>query len=266
MVEGTFRSVDPLAYYVNNLADFNKEVVSAFKDKNPDALKKITSQEGKGEYDIFICVSKSWHGFVLCVPAGIDPGFSDMITDVIKSPFDIPDKIICLVFELCFDNEKIRTYKIQKTFTFFENIKRRIGSRSYFIGHYKDIGALSFQLAAMRAAPHRYAVLLNDCVEFSKEFCIQALAYSSNWREIEEEVNENIKKATASGYSVENLSRKVESSGYLGNFSFGGPDVSSLLAGRNSAVTALVVVIFILVYPILVLFVGFGLAKYFQLC
>ncbi|XP_028409860.1 uncharacterized protein LOC114532530 [Dendronephthya gigantea] len=262
MVEGSFRSVDPLAYYVNSLDDFDREVVVAFKEKKSDVLKRITSQEGKGEYDIFICVSKSWHGFVLCVPAGTDPQFADMIEDVIKSPFDVPDKILCFAYELCFEKEKMRTYKIRKTFTLFENIKGRIGSRSYFIGHYKNIGPLSFQLAAMRAAPHRYAVLLNDCVEFSKEFCIQALAYSSNWREIEEGVNENIKKATASGYSVEYLSRKVESAGLLGNFSFGGTDVSSFLTERSKALTTLVVIVFMLVYPILVFVVCFKLAKY----
>lgn len=254
MVEGTFRSVDPFAYYVNNLEEFDRDIVAAYKRKDNETLKRLAAL-GKSDYDIFICVSKNWHGFVLCVPAAVDPQFKKLTTDVIKSPFDVPDLILCYVFELCYDNQQMRTYKIQKQFTLFKNIRERIGSRSYFIGHYEQIGPSAFQLAAIRAAPHRYNVLLNDCVEFSKEFCIQALAYSSNWKDIESEVNENIKKASATGFSAEQLSRRVKSSAWLGNISLGGTDMSSIVSNRNPNAVCCFLVVFLLLYPIIVVVV-----------
>lgn len=261
MVEGTFNSVDPLAYYVNNVEDLDRDIVTAYKKKEHETLAKLAARgrEGK-EYDMFICVSKNWHGFVLCVPAAIDTLFEDMITDVIKLPFDVPDLILCYVFELCYDDEKIKTYKIRKSFSLFKDLKERI-HRSYFIGHYKQISPSGFQIAAMRAAPHRYEVLLHDCVEFSKEFCLQALAFCSNSREIESEVKKNIKAASASGFSVEHLSRKVKSSGWLGNFALGGTDISSLLSRRNPNATLCLVVAFCFIYPIVVFAIGSLLMK-----
>ena len=255
MVEGTFKSVDTLAYYVNNVNDFDNDIVIAYKRNDREKLKELAAR-GQGEYDVFICVTKQWHGFVLCVPAGIHTPFEEVITDVIKSQFDVDDRVLCYVFELCYDDENLRTYKIRKEMSFFRDIKNRVAKRNYFIGHYKQISPSGFQIAAMRAAPHRYAVLLKDCVEFSKEFCIQALAYCSNWRDIESEVKENIKRASATGFSFEQLSRKVRSSGWLGNIALGGTDIGSLLTRRNPNTTSCLIMVFLLIYPIIVFVIG----------
>ena len=256
MVEGTFKSVDPLAYYVNNVEDLDEAIVTAYKKKENDTLAKLTARGRNGqEYDIFICVSKNWHGFVLCAPACINPPFQDMITDVIKSPFDIPDLMLCYVFELCYDNPEMRTYKIRKGFSLFKDVKERV-HRGYFIGHFEQISPSGFQVAALRAAPHRYAVLFDDCIGFAKEFCVQALAFCSNSQKIENEVNKNIKKALASGFSAEHLSRKVKSSGWFGNLALGGTDIGSMFSRRNPNATLCLLVAFFLVYPIIVFAIG----------
>lgn len=252
MVEGTFKSVDPLAYYVNNVGDFDRDIVGACKRKDTAEIRRLASR-GKADkvFDIFICISKNWHGYVLCVPAKVDPTFEDMITDVIKTPFDVPDLMLCFTFELCYEDERLQTYKIRKTFSLFKDIKGRI-ERSFFIGHYEEISPSGLQICAIHAAPHRYAVLLKDCVEFSKEFCIQALRFCSNGRAIENEVNKNIKAATASGFSFEHLSRNIKSSAWIGNVLLNGTDLSSIFSRRHSTIIACLVFVFILVYPVFV--------------
>lgn len=247
MVEGSFKSVNPLAYYVNNVTDFDSDVVSACIKKDTAALGSLASKGNRIDYDIFICTSKNWHGFVLCVPASVNGDFGNIL-DVIKSPFDVPDLVLCFTFELCFEVQSQRMYKVRKMFSMFKDIKERI-KRSYFIGHYKSVTPFGLQIAAIKSSPHRYAVLLNDCVEFSKEFCIQCLSVCSNGREIENEVDKSIKAATASGFSFEQLSRNVQSSGWLGNFIFGGSDVSTVVSGRYSTC---IVIAFILIYPVIV--------------
>ena len=255
MVESTFRSVDPLAYYVNNVEDFDKDIVGACKRKDAAGIQKLASR-GKADkaFDIFICVSKSWHGFILCVPAHTDPGFEDMITDVIKSPFDVPDLILCYTFELCYEDQRLQTYKIRKQFSLFKDIKDRI-KRSFFIGHYKEISPSGLQICAIHAAPHRYAVLLKDCVEFSKEFCLEALRFCSNGKAIENDVKNNMKSATVSGFSFEHLSRNVRSSAWIGNVLLNGTDLSAIFSRRYSIPIACLAFVFILVYPVLVVIV-----------
>ena len=250
MVEGSFRSVDPLAYYVNTLSDFDPNVVTAYKTKDNDKIKELVSKD-RGEIDLFICVNKHWHGFVLCVPTG-DPenGLADF-SDVINSPFDVPSLQLCWQYELCFEKEIKRMYKIRREVQLFRDIKGKI-HRSYFIGKYKGTNANALQFAALRAAPHRYSVLLDDCVEFAKEFCVQALAYCSNWRELEAKVHDNITKATATGFSAEKLSRNVRSSGWFGNTFLAGTDISSLQLGRHSLAAKIVFIVFIVVYPVVV--------------
>lgn len=110
----------------------------------------------------------------------------------------------------------------------------------------------ALQFVALRAAPHRYSVLLEDCVEFAKEFCVQTLAYSSNWRELEEQVHSNIQRATATGFSAERLSRNIRSSGWLGNTFLGGIDVSSAMSNRYTLPLLFALVFFLFVYPIVV--------------
>ena len=251
-MEGSLRSVEPLAYYVNTLSDFDVEVVKAHKMKDNARIKQLAST-GKVDMDLFICVNKSWHGFILCVPAGTgqdDNGLVDF-TDVLQSPFDIPSQIMCWQFELCIENEQQRMYKIRKECRLFRDVEGRI-QRSFYIGRFMGTSLNALQFVAMRAAPHRYSVLLEDCVEFAKEFCIQALAYCSNWRELEEQVHSNITKATASGFSVEKLSRKIRSSAWMGNTLLGGLDVSSFLSSRFGIPVIVCLVAFFLVYPIVV--------------
>lgn len=260
MVEGSFRSVDPLAYYVNNVSELDVEVVKAYKNKDQERIKELVSR-GKMDLDLFICVNKHWHGFVLCVPAGDEEnGIADFESDVVKSPFDVPALLMCWQFELCIENDKLRMYKIRKECQLFRDTKQRI-HRSFYIGRFKRTSLNALHLAAMRAAPHRYNVLLEDCVEFAKEFCIQTLAYCSNWRDLESQVNENIARATASGFSVEKLSRNVRSSGWLGNTFLGGMDISGLMSGRYPLAVMIVIGVCFLVYPILVAIVVYKLLR-----
>ena len=250
MVEGSLRSVDPLAYYVNTLSDFDVEVVDAYKKNDKERITQLAST-GTMEMDLFICVNKAWHGFVLCVPAGEDPTHLADFSDVIQSPFDVPSLSLCWQFELCIEDEKLRTYKIRKDCQLFRDVKGRI-QRSFHIGRFKETSLYALQFVAMRAAPHRYSVLLEDCVEFAKEFCIQALAYCSNWRDLEEQVHCNINKATATGFSAEKLSRNIRSSGWLGNTFLGGMDVSGLMSSRYRVARIVALAVFLLAYPVIV--------------
>ena len=260
MVEGSLRSVDPLAYYVNTLSDFDAGVVNAYKKNDKERIKELASIGNMMDMDLFICVNKAWHGFVLCVPAGEDPNHLADFSDVIQSPFDVPAVSLCWQFELCIEDEKLRTYKIRKEFQLFKDVKGRI-QRSFFIGRFKEITLNALQFVAMRAAPHRYSVLLEDCVEFAKEFCIQALAYCSNWHDLEEQVHNNINKASATGFSAEKLSRNIRSSGWLGNTFLGGVDVSSLMSSRYRVAGILALAVFLLSYPFVVAVIVVKLLK-----
>ena len=87
MTEGSLRSYDPLAYYVNNVSDLDAEVVKAHRDNDEQKRKELLSR-GKQDFDI-ICVNKHNHAFVLCVPCGpVDQTFGDPLS---KDPFDVPD-------------------------------------------------------------------------------------------------------------------------------------------------------------------------------
>lgn len=249
MAEGTFRSYNPLMYHVNSVSDFDPELVNAYKTKNVEVLKKLLDVE-KYDYDVFICVNKSYHAFVMLVgvsmeedKVGLNPKFSE-------NPFDVPEFSFVFQFELRFEMEEQRTYKLAKKMETFKNMKDKI-HRSYYIGRYEHVAVRAFQLAALRAAPTRYSVLLDDCVGFAKEFCISLLSYCDNWRTLEKTVEENIKKATASGLSVEQLSRRVKSSAYVGNTFLAGLDATTFLGERPGPVIAAVLV-FILAYTIFV--------------
>lgn len=258
MAEGAIRSYDPLAYHVNNISELDPEVVSAHRNKDKQKESQLLSR-GKNDFDVFICVNKHAHAFVLCVPCGpVDPVFDDVLS---KDPLQIPEVQLCWRYELCFEHPELRMYKIRKEFDLFKNIKGRI-DRSYYIGMYKEVCPIAFQFAALRSAPHCYNALLSDCVEFSKEFCMSALSYCSNWKQLEEQVVSRIKKASATGLSLEKLSRKVRVAGWFGNFSLGGTDVTTLLSGRSGIVIALIV-LFLLVYPIFVAVVVALVLKYF---
>lgn len=255
-MEGTFQSVEPLAYSVNSVSDLDVAVVNAFNKNDRVAIKELCAGDTI-HYDIFICINKGWHAFVLCVPVGnpeniprwMDPNLSAFPTG---NPFDVPGSLFCITFELCFDYAEQRMYKIKyQAAQLFTKIKEQI-QKSYYIARYSGLNTKALQFTALRAAPKRYRVLLDDCVEFAKCFCVEALAYSNNYKDIEKTVNENIDKASASGFSVENLSRRVRSSGWAGNTFLGGIDVSQMMSGRRAP---FVVIPLLLVYPWVVAFI-----------
>ena len=246
----SLQSYDSLAYYVNNVGDLDPSVVSVHKDGDAKARERLLA-EGKNNFDVFVCINRHAHAFILCVPVGESDIFPNMFKD---DPVQVPDLILCWRFELCFENQQLRTYKIRKDFSMFKNIQPGIKT-SFYIGRYKDVSPKAFQFAALRAAPHRYNAILNDCVEFAKEFCVAMLSYCSNWRELEEEVNKRIREASATGLSVERLSRNVQSSGWLGNTFLAGIDFSAVWgSGRYRGYIIAGVVLFLLVYPIVIAF------------
>ena len=99
--------------------------------------------------------------------------FSDMPKD---DPFAVPDVQLTWLFELKFEKPEMNLYKIAKEFGLFRDLEKRL-KKVFHIGYYKGVKPVSLQFAALRAAPHRYNVLLNDCVEFAKEFCVAMLSY-----------------------------------------------------------------------------------------
>lgn len=251
MAEGTFKSFDPLAYYVNNVADLDKDVVTAHRNQDNSSIARMT-RNGDQDFHIFICINKDWHAFLLCIPVNEDfPDplgiFSDMPKD---DPFSIPDVQLTWLFELCFENEELRTYKIKKEFGLFRDLKKRV-KRAFHIGYYKGVKPVALQFAVLRAAPHRYSVLLNDCVEFAKEFCIAMLSYCNNHRELESDVNGRIKQATATGLSVEHLSRRVRSSALLGNTFLNGVDFSAVFSGRYGILILIAFILYLIIAPVI---------------
>lgn len=255
--EGTFNLIDPLAYHVNNVEELDSEVVKAFKKKDNKTIAEMT-QNGETHFDVFICVNKAWHAFVLCIPYSVNDPMGIMSDIPQDDPFLVPGDILCWIFELVYENERLRLYKIKKEFKMLRSIKERIKT-AYYIGRYKNVTPKALQFAALGAAPHRYNVLLHDCVEFAKEFCLCSLSYCHNGRNLESQVNENIKKATASGLRVEMLSRRVRSSALIGNTFLGGLDVSTFLSEQNRLYVIILFVLFILVYP----FVVFAILSFF---
>ena len=102
--------------------------------------------------------------------------------------FNVPDVQLFCLFELKFENPEMTLYKIAKEFGLFRDLKKRV-KKVFHIGYYKGVKPVARQFFALRAAPHRNNVLLNDCVEFAKEFCVAMLSYCKNHRELEPDVN-----------------------------------------------------------------------------
>eukprot|EP00731_Ephydatia_muelleri_P030121 Em0021g644a len=224
----------------------------AHKSKDTAAIARMTKQVDNS-FDVFICINESWHAFVLCVPAYQKDGdplgvSSDMPND---DPFAVPDLLLCWVFELSFERPELRMYKIRKNYSLFGDIKKRV-KKPYYIGKYAKVNPQALQFAALRAAPHRYSVLLHDCVEFAKEYCICLLSYCNNYKDLEKVVHDRIAKATASGLSVEYLSRHFKSSTFVGNTFLGGLDVSTFFGGRFPVLWIVILLIVLLLYPIIV--------------
>ena len=237
------KSYDPVAYYVNNIEDLDVHVREAYLSNDSAAKIEELANQGRSNFDIFICINENFHAFVLCVPAGNDPKapFSDMLSD---DPLLIPEQTLCWTFELGFQNVELKMYKIWKIYNIFKYIQH--STQAFYIGRYKGVSPNSLQFAALGASPHRYNVLLDDCVEFAKEFCIQLLRYSTNWKELEERVQDKIREASATGLSIEQLSRNMRLSGKLGNSLLNGLALSL----TNPAIALGIVSFF--VYPIII--------------
>ena len=218
-MEGTFHCVDPLIYYVNSLSDFDTDVVMAFKSKHNEKIKRLAST-GTMDLDLFICVNKMEHGFVLCVPAsGYETGLVDVVSSFVKSPFYIPARTRCWQYELR-EGYGGQSYKVSRECSQFRDVEGRI-HRRFYIGRYEGTSLNALQFVAMEVAPHQYGVLQADCFHFAKEFCIQALAYSSNRRKIEKGVLSSIVKASADGFGVNKLTQTISSPDVMGNASSG---------------------------------------------
>ncbi len=260
MVETTLKSYDPLAYYVNNIEALDPSICQAHTTNDTAKIAELTSI-GEKIFDIYICINKHAHAFVLCSPVG-NPGdpFIDMLSDDVKL---IPGLAMCWTFEVCFENIELKTYKITKDFQLFKDIEKRI-KYSYHIGRYKKTSPNALQFAAIRAAPHRYNVLLNDCVEFAKEFCVCLLSYCSNYKALEREVTSRIREASATGLSIERLSRNVYTSGLLGNTFLAGISLSAFtgrLGNRGTIALIALVLVMLFVYPVVVALVIVYLLK-----
>ena len=256
MVEGSLKSYDPVAYYINNIEDLDRDVRQAHLNNDSTKVQELTNQ-GQVNFDVFICVNKHSHAFVLCVNVGDDSGLFDMMS---KDPNDIPELNFCWKFELCYESMQLKTYKIKKEFNIFKEIQPSI-KRSFYIGKFEKTAPKALQFAALRASPHRYNVLLNDCVEFAKEFCISLLSYCSNYKELEEVVHSRLREASATGLSIEKLSRNVRSSGWLGNSFLNGLNMSSIVGQGNRVLVVAVFLFFLLVYPVIVALIIVHLMK-----
>ncbi|XP_022097097.1 uncharacterized protein LOC110982764 isoform X2 [Acanthaster planci] len=257
MVEGSIRSYDPLAYHVNNVKDIRPDIVRAHRENDTEEIKRLLAEGEPSDYDVFICVNEGWHAFVLCAPANeVTPEndplnvFQDM---PIHDPFAIPNQLLVWAAELRFESAQQRMYKIRFKLSMYGEMKSKI-KRCFYIGKYKRVPVSGLQLAILRASPRRYKVLLDDCVEFAKTFCYELLSFSDNGREIEKLVEEQLNKASGSGFSVEVLSRRVRSSGLVGNTFFGGLDASAFLGDVQCprGVVCVTLVMFLTVYPIVV--------------
>ena len=244
----SLKSYDPIAYYVNTLVDIDPEVVRAHRKKDNEAKEALLSGD-RHKLDVHICVNNHSHAFVLCVPVNTSDAFPDLFNE---DPSFVPDLIVCWRFELCIESEEMRTYKLRKVFKIFKDFKHKI-QKSYYIGRYEKTPIKGLEFAALRAAPQRYSTLISDCVEFAKEFCIALLSYCENGLQLEAEVKEHIKNATATGLSVERLSRKVQTSAVIGNSLLGGVEISSIIGRSRWAIPiAFLVIALILAYPIIV--------------
>ncbi|ESO89331.1 hypothetical protein LOTGIDRAFT_154431 [Lottia gigantea] len=257
MSERILRSYDPLAYHVNVVSDLDKRLVMAFKERDNNSIDGMLLTASKMDFDVFICVSDGYHAFILLSPHPnrdtykiVDP--LKMRPEMSSKPEDIPELLLVHQMELCYEDVLAKMYRIRWKITTFVNVKNRI-KRAYFIGHYFGLSNVAIQLAGLRASPGRYSVLLDDCVEFAKKSCLEMLVYATNRSTIEKEVKHNIRAATISGFTAEQLSREIQSSAYSLNSILGGVDISSyLIQGKMKFCCILIFILFVLIYPFIV--------------
>jgi len=259
MTEGVLKSFDPLTYWVNDVANLDPEIVKAYKSNDLQRINEIISGGDPVSYDVFIC-SDGFHAFLLLVGANNDQPFmgpSMMGADA----FDIPDLLACWRIELCFEHVELQTYQITMKLVLFKDVKNVV-KRAFHIARYEKVKHIKcFHLACLQAAPHRYNAILKDCVEFAKEFCVCLLSYCENGLSLETHVLSQLKKVTATGLSFEKLSRNSFLSGIFANVSLGGLNMSSFLSGPRFAIAILLLLFFLLIYPIFVAFVVYTFMK-----
>ncbi|XP_033104745.1 uncharacterized protein LOC117107233 [Anneissia japonica] len=255
MVENTIQSIDSSAYRVN-LSHLDENIVIAHNNKERESLRRLLLLS-QHDYYVFLCVNDKYaHAFVLCVTAEEnDPNFELS---------NIPDEKPCWKIHLAFESMHLRRYKIYKEECTYEEVKDTI-DRRYYVGKYNGTSEYALDLAAVEVAPHRYNALLNDCMEFAKKFCIKLSDYCNNEHEFKDIVKDRIRNATATGYRVETVSRRVQSSAITGHVLYGGADVSSFLYGTHGPAVVLAVVIFLLIYPILVTVLVVAIVKYYSI-
>ena len=254
MVEGSFKSFDPLAYYVNRVDDFDKQIVKAHKDKDTATINRLLGEGAFLDLNVFICVNHDYHAFLLLDSQPTDEDREAFLyTDDLcpDDPFKIPDMALVWKIELRFDNVRMRTYKITRKFCQFKDVRESIRT-PYWIGKYKHVNVKALQFSALRAAPMHYNALIADCVEFGKEFCLCLLSYCSNGLQLDKDVQSRIERASATGLSIERLSRQSDSSGLLGNTLLGGVDMSSFFGSRHRIVVGVLILFILLIYPIIV--------------
>ena len=212
MTANTFKIINPLAYHVNTVEKIDAQVRTAFVANDQKTLREL-SLENRTNFDTFICVNSYWHAFLLLIPSkeqtSINYGLysPDELNDVSK----VEGLLFVWVCELRYDNMSQRTYLIDFRMAMFDTVEKTI-KKSYFIGTF-HVGLKGVQISALEAAPHHYNAIINDCVEFSKEMCLRLLAHSTNWLDIQDSVEKNIKEASATGLSIERLSRGNKLSG-----------------------------------------------------
>ena len=70
------------------------------------------------------------------------------------------------------------------------------------------------------------------------------------------QVTKNVDQATASGLSVEHLSRRVQSLGHSGNSFLAGLDGSNFFSSRHNGVVMAAGIVLFLVYPVVVAWIA----------
>lgn len=259
MTEGVFKSFDPLTYWVNDVGNLDRQIVEAYKTNDSKRIDEIISEGNPLSYDVFIC-SDGFHAFLLLIAASNEPpvfGPNVMGSDA----FEVPDLLGCWRIELQYEEVKLQTYQITMKLVLFRDVKADM-KRSFYIARYEDVKHVKcFDLACLRAAPHRYNAILKDCVEFAKEFCMCLLSYCENAGNLEKHVISQLKKVTATGLSLEKLSRNSLLSGLLGNISLGGLNMGSFLSGPKVAIAIFLVIFFLFIYPIFVACIVFYVMK-----
>ena len=258
MAEATVSSYDPLSYHVNKIVDLTPALVIAYKNKDSATIDKYLA-EGKANFDVFICVNKHNHAFVLICDSKELTERPENVSLNDPSQYPIPLNAMCWTVELEFENVDLRLYRISKGFKRYREVHSKI-KRMFPISQYKNTSSFAFELAALSVAPTRYGILLSDCIEFAKAFCEELQTYCDNYREIKASVQHNIQQATATGLSIERLSRQNRSSALTGNSILGGIDASSFLS-HNKNVLLFLLIVFVFFWPIIV---GYIFVTYYK--